>query len=438
MRKLITTFLIGILCLSGLAQGFDKTKLDHYFDALETNNKFMGSVAVSKDGAVIYSRSVGFSDIENQVKANENSIYRIGSISKTFTSVLVMKALEEKKLNLDQTIETYFPTIKNAEKITIKHLLTHRSGIHNFTDDKDYLTWNTQPRTEKEMVEIITKAGSDFEPGTKAEYSNSNFVLLSYILEKTFHQSYAGLLQKYIVQPVGLKNTRFGGKINPEKGECKSYSFLGNWNLEPETDMSIPTGAGGIVSTPVDLVKFSDALFGGKLVKPETLEMMKTMEDNFGMGLFKIPFYDRMAYGHTGGIDGFSSVFACFSDGNISYALTSNGTNFNNNNISIAVLSAVYGKTYDIPEFSTYHITTEELDKYLGEYTSKEIPLIISVTKVSNTLIAQATGQSAFPLEATEKDKFKFDQAGVVLEFNPAEKTMVLKQGGGQFLYTKE
>lgn len=438
MKTFITTLLVGILCLGGLAQSFDKTKLDHYFDALETNNKFMGSVAVSKDGVIIYSRSVGFSDIENQVKANENSIYRIGSISKTFTSVLVMKALEEKKLNLDQTIETYFPTIKNAEKITIKHLLTHRSGIHNFTNDNDYLTWNTQPRTEMEMVEIIAKAGSDFEPGTKAEYSNSNFVLLSYILEKTFHQSYAGLLQKYIIQPVGLKNTRFGGKINPEKGECKSYSFLGKWNVEPETDMSVPIGAGGIVSTPVDLVKFSDALFGGKLVKPETLEMMKTVEDNFGMGLIKIPFYDKMAYGHTGGIDGFSSVFTWFSDGNISYALTSNGTNFNNNNISIAVLSAVYDKSYDIPVFSTYNISTEELDKYLGEYTSKEIPLIITVTKVNTTLIAQATGQSAFPLEATEKDIFKFEQAGVVLEFNPAEKTMLLKQGGGQFLYTKE
>ena len=89
MRTLITTLLIGILCQAGFAQSFDKTKLDHYFDALETNNKFMGSVAVSKDGVIIYSRSVGFSDIENHVKANENSIYRIGSISKTFTSVLV-------------------------------------------------------------------------------------------------------------------------------------------------------------------------------------------------------------------------------------------------------------------------------------------------------------------------------------------------------------
>ena len=178
-RTLIASLLIGILSQTGLTQNFDKTKLDNYFNTLEANNKFMGSVAVSKNGAIIYTKSVGFSDIENNVKANENSKYRIGSISKTFTAVLVLKAVEEKKLDLNQTIEKYFPTIKNAEKITIKHLLSHRSGIHNFTNDKDYLTWNTQPKTEKEMVEIITKAGSDFEPDSKAEYSNSNFVLLS-------------------------------------------------------------------------------------------------------------------------------------------------------------------------------------------------------------------------------------------------------------------
>ena len=96
-------------------------------------------------------------------------------------------------------------------------------------------------------------------------------------------------------------------------------------------------GAGGIVSTAADLTRFSDALFGGRLLGSQSLDMMKTIIGQFGMGLFQIPFYDRTGYGHTGGIDGFSSVFAFFGDGNISYALTSNGTNFNNNNISIAV-----------------------------------------------------------------------------------------------------
>lgn len=438
-RTFFTTLFIGILCQIGFAQNFDKTKLDNYFNALEANNKFMGSVAVSQSGKIIYSKYIGFSDIENKIKTDENTKYRIGSISKTFTSVLVLKAVEEKKLNLNQSIDKYFPTIKNAGKITIKHLLSHRSGIHNFTNDKDYLTWNTQPKTEKEMVAIITKAGSDFEPDSKSEYSNSNFVLLTYILEKDSQKSYGELLKEYITQPIGLTNTYFGGKIDTVKKECKSYRFVDTWKVEPETDISIPLGAGGIVSLPSDLVKFSYALFSGKLLKKESLEIMRSIKDKYGIGLFQIPFYDKIGYGHTGGIDGFSSVFSHFSDGNISYALTSNGTNFSNNNISIAVLSAVYDNPYDIPEFSTYSVSSEEdLDKYLGLYSSTQIPLKITITKENKTLIAQATGQPSFPLEATEKDKFKFDKAGVVLEFNPTAKTMTLKQGGRQFAFTKE
>lgn len=398
----------------------------------------MGSVAVSQDGKIIYTKSIGFSDVEDNIKADENTKYRIGSISKTFTSVLVLKAVEDKKLDLNQTIDKYFPTIKNADKITVKHLLNHRSGIHNFTNDEDYLTWNTQPNTEKEMIAIITKAGNDFEPDSKAEYSNSNFVLLTYILEKSFKKSYDELLKEHITRPIGLINTYLGGKIKTSEKESKSYKYIDTWKVEPETDISIPLGAGGIVSTPSDLVKFSDALFGGKLLKKESLEIMKTIKDRYGIGLFQIPFYDKIGYGHTGGIDGFSTVFSHFSNGNISYALTSNGTNFNNNNISVAVLSAVYDKPYDIPEFSTYEVSSEDLDKYLGVYSSTQIPLKITITKENKTLIAQATGQPSFPLEATGEDKFKFDQAGVVLEFNPTAKTMTLKQGGGQFAYTKE
>ncbi len=438
IRTVLILLVLATFIQIGFAQNIDKTKLDQYFTALETNNKFMGSVAVSKNGVMIYSKSVGFSDLENKVKADGNTIYRIGSISKTFTAVLVLKAAEEKKLDLNQTIDPYFPAIKGAEKITIKHLLHHRSGLHNFTNDNDYLTWNTQPRTRDEMVTIIAKAGSDFEPDSKAAYSNSNTVLLSIILERVFKRSYDELLKQYIIQPLGLKNTRLGGKINPGNKESKSYRFAGNWKATSETAISIPLGAGGIVSTPAELTMFSDALFGGKLLKPESLEIMKTIKDGYGIGLFQMPFYDKAGYGHTGGIDGFSSVFIHFADGNISYALTSNGTDFNNNDITIAVLSAVYDKPYDIPAFSVYQVNPEELDRYAGVYSSKGFPLKITITKNDKTLIAQATGQPAFPLEATEKDKFKFDQAGIVLEFNPTEKTMLLKQGGGQFLLAKE
>jgi D-alanyl-D-alanine carboxypeptidase len=102
------------------------------------------------------------------------------------------------------------------------------------------------------------------------------------------------------------------------------------------------------------------------------------------------------------------------------------------------VLSAIYNKPYEIPEFKNINLTSEELDRYSGVYSSAQIPLKITVTKSNLSLIAQATGQSAFPLEATGKDIFRFEQAGIVMEFNPTEKKMILKQGGGQFLFTKE
>ena len=110
----------------------------------------------------------------------------------------------------------------------------------------------------------------------------------------------------------------------------------------------------------------------------------------------------------------------------------------NNNDISITVLSAVYSKPFDIPSFEVYEVSLEELEQYVGVYSTSELPLKITVTIEKNTLTAQATGQSSFPLEATEKDKFKFDQAGVVLEFDPTINEMILKQGGGEFTFIKE
>src|SRR5690606_24176350 len=164
----------------------------------------------------------------------------------------------------------------------VEHLLYHRSGIHNFTNDEAYLTWHTEKKTEGELVEIIAQAGSDFEPGSNMAYSNSNYVLLTFLLERRFKKSYADLLSEYITQPLGLENTYLGGSINPEKNETRSYVFNEKWTLAPESDLSIPLGAGGIVSSASDLVKFSDALFGGLLLSEEGLKLMTTLHDNYG------------------------------------------------------------------------------------------------------------------------------------------------------------
>ena len=348
MRKLILLMLIFFQI--GFTQSFDKTKLDNYFNWIENSNRFMGNIAVSKDGEIIYLKSIGYADISNNLKATKETKYRIGSISKSFTATLVLKAIENKKLELNQTIDKWFPMIKDSDKITIKQLLSHRSGIYNFTDNLNYLTWNTQKKTEKEMVEIIKIGGNSFAPDSKAEYSNSNYLLLSYILEKTFMKSYSELLDEYIIKPIDLKNTYVFRRINTSNNESKSYKFLSSWILEPETDYTIPLGAGAITSTPIDLIKFSDALFGGQLLSSESLKIMTTIQEGYGLGLFQIPFYNKLGFGHGGSIDGFSSIYVHFPEDKISYALISNGTNMNNNDISIAVLSAIYDELYEIPE----------------------------------------------------------------------------------------
>ena len=261
-NKLILLFLLSLPCLL-TAQNFDKARLDEYFETLADNNKFMGSVAVAHNGNIIYQKAIGFADAENKKKADTKTKYRIGSITKTFTATLVMKAVEENKLKLNETLEKYYPQIKNADSITIEHLLSHRSGIHSFTNDEEYDEWNEQAKTEKELIEIIAKGESVFEPGSKAEYSNPNYILLSFILQKIYKKTYADLLKEKITKPLGLSDTYFGSAVNVTKNEANSYRYNSTWEKETETHTSIPMGAGGIVSTATDLVKFAYALFSG-------------------------------------------------------------------------------------------------------------------------------------------------------------------------------
>jgi D-alanyl-D-alanine carboxypeptidase len=436
--KKIFTCLCAFIVTSAFSQTFNTKKLDSLFMLLEKNNKYMGSIAISENGKTIYTKSIGFDDMAAAKKSSINTKYRVGSISKTLTASLIFKAVEEKKIDLNQTIDIYFPTVKNAKTITIGNLLNHRSGIHDFTNDDDYLSWNTQFQSRAKMIERIAAGESAFEPNTKGQYSNSNYVLLSFILEDVYKKQFGEILNLKIVKPLKLKNTYLGGKTSLENNECYSYTFdNGKWNKESETDMSIPLGAGGIVSTPTDLNLFIESLFAGKIVSIEHLNEMKTLKDKFGMGLFEFPYFEQKSYGHTGGIDGFKSVLSYFPAEKLALAITSNGINYDNNSILLCALGSYFNKPFTMPDFNRITITTEALDPYLGTYGSLQIPLKIDISKKDNVLIAQATGQPSFPLEPSAINIFKFDTAGIVLEFNPDKKEMILKQGGKEFLFTK-
>ncbi len=262
-------------------------------------------------------------------------------------------------------------------------------------------------------------------------------MLLGYIIEKLTGKTYAEELKLRVTSKIGLANTYYGSKPIPAKNEAYSYNYAGQWIPATETDMSIPGGAGAVISTPADLVKFIDALFAGKLVSPASLELMKTMRDNYGMAMFTIPFNNEKGYGHGGGIDGFISQLVYFPQEKLAIAYTSNGGRYPTNDVVTGALSIYFNRPFTIPEFKTVTLNPAELDKYLGKYSSTQIPLKIAITKKNNMLFAEATYQSPIPLEAKGDDKFVYTVAGAIFQFEPAKKTFNLIQGGKTYLFTK-
>lgn len=440
-RATFATALLALGSLAAPAQTLNTAKLDSLLDGLAAHNKLMGSLALSHDGKVVYSHAFGYAQLEPKVPATPATHYRIGSISKVFTGVLIFQLIEEKKLALDTKLATFFPQVPNARDITIDQLLSHHSGIHNFTNDPAYVGYMTQPKTQAELLAIIAQPQPDFAPGAKYEYSNSNFVLLTYIVEKLTKMPYAQALQKRVFTKAGLQNTYYGGKIGPKKQEAFSYETSGSgWKLSSETDMSIPAGAGALVSTPTDLDRFLEALFGGRLLSAGSLAAMQDVRDGYGRAMMQAPFGSKKGYGHTGGIDAFRSVALYFPGDKLAVALCSNGGSYSPNEALIGALSIYFGQPYKIPTFaaSTYVPTPAELDRYAGTYASPAIPLKITVTRDGTSLRAQATGQPAFSLEPVSAGVFKFDQAGIRMVFDPAKPTFLLQQRGKEYPFAKE
>ena len=438
LKKLLFLSVIS-LSTTAFSQANVKQKLAAYIDSLYAHHKIMGSFAFAENDRPTFIKVVGFADVEKNQKANVNTQYRIGSISKTFTAVLIMKAFEEKKISLDQKLSEFYPEIPNAEKISIENLLQHRTGIHNLTSEAEFWQYNTKPQTESSLISIIKKYKSDFESGSKHEYSNSNYILLGFILEKIYKKPYAVLLKDKITKPLKLTLTEVGGKIDPSKDQAKAYQYInGTYVASSETDMSIPIGAGNIISTPRDLLTFILGLENGKLVKKSSLEKMKTFMDDYGYGLVKVPFDNYSGFGHTGGIDNFSSALFYFPDLKIATAFSTNQSEMDTNDISIKMIETAMGKDFEMPSFKTYEISENDLQKFTGTYSSKDVPLKITIFIEDKKLMAQATGQSAFPLEAISETSFKFDMAGIVIDFYPAKKQFVIIQGGTKNTFTKE
>ena len=306
-------------------------KLDAFMSRLEkSQDRWMGGVVISRNGVVEFKRFIGYLSIEEGLKNNDKTKFRVGSVSKIFTAVMILQLVEEGKLSTDMRLSQFFPKIPFAEDITLLDMLGHASGIASFTDTSEYEQYMGSERSPEELLRIIEQLDPSFEPRTKRSYSNTNFVLLGFIIERIEGRGYADVLQMRIASKIELPDTTFGGAIVVKNNQAASYRFdEGSWLKHSETHMSIPHGAGAIVSTPSDLVVFMDALFNNKLISEASLGRMLSFQDKFGLGIKKNRLRGRKglqwtSYGHGGTIDGFAAALEYFPDDKVVVALVAN------------------------------------------------------------------------------------------------------------------
>ncbi len=377
------------------SQTIDTKKLDSLFDVLQNRGLATGSVAISLNGKTLYQRAIGFAMLDSnnrKILPDINTEFRVGSSSKMFTATMIFQLVDEKKLSLDTKLATYFPQLPNANKITIEEMLYHRSGLHDYTHDTNFPDWMDKPKTHEEMLQIIASKGSDFEPGSKADYCNTNYLLLSYIIEKITRTTYVEALHKKIALKIGLQHTYYGKPIDIRRNEAASYKYSDSiWKKEKETNLSIHCGAGSIVSTPKDLTVFIQNIFNGKLISHANIDSMTTMIDDYGMGIFPYDFDSTKGYGHNGRIEEFYSATRYFPEKKLAVSYITNGILYPRIDILKGVLKICFNDNYEIPFSKTAVI---DFQKYIGTYSSGDLPFKVICKEENNKLVFEAAGRT--------------------------------------------
>lgn len=417
----ISTLLIG--CSKIEYPNSKYKKLGQYLDMVSEHQKAMGTVLIFEKGETKFIKNYGFK------KLPKTPIYRIGSISKTYTAVIIARLVEEGLLKYEDKVAKFYPTIPNAKKITIEQLLQHRSGLVNFTSRKDYMSYAEKPSTESQHIIRAIKNGTNFKPDKKYAYSNTGYVFLSLIAQKVSNKSFSELLEEYIAQPLNLKSTYLYDAKRPRADEVISYEKGEKWTPSTNTHQTVPLGAGAIASNAQEVAQFFHALFNGKLVSKKALERMRNMKDGYGHALINLPYDKKIGLGHTGGIDGFRSIAAYFPDSDLVFVQLSNASAMEMNNVSIAMLASFYGDYFDLPEFKVSKVLEPAiLNKYVGTFKADDFPLDIRIFVKNNALYAQADGQSPFPLEAYSEIEFAFPPAKIKIVFNSDGKSFDFTQ----------
>lgn len=340
-------------------------KIDQLISKYAEYGQFNGSILVAENGKVIYKKGFGAANMEWDIPNQPNTKFRLGSISKQFTSMLIMQLVEKGKLALDAPITTYLSDYPkdNGDKITLHHLMTHSSGIPNYTSFPDFRTTSINPYTPEDFVKKFSTLPLEFEPGNKCSYSNSGYFLLGYIIEKVSGKSYEQNLQDSILTPLGMKDTGYDHHETIIKNRASGYEKKGEtYQNAGYLDMSLPFAAGSLYSTVEDLYIWDQALYTEKLLSAKNRDKLFAAYIPAGKSQAGYGWFSSDAPGpngktlhiiqHGGGINGFNTIITRVpADKNLTVLLNNTG-GAALDEMATAIRGILYGLPYAMPKKS--------------------------------------------------------------------------------------
>lgn len=422
---LLALFLFA-LSASGQTQDIAQT-VDRYLSVRTEMGGFSGAILIAKDGRIILRKGYGFADVEKGIPYTPETRHEVASISKMFTSMAALKLRDQGKLQLTDSICKYLDGCPDIWKpITIQQLMRHTSGIPDYEEQLElgsdkYLEFMSRPDTSARIVENAEKLPLDFKPGEKFHYSNTGYIVLSYVVQKAARQPFAEFVTKTILQPAGMKHSGIFGSGGIPKNLANGYTYgdigwektLGGVSLTaghlkklPHLPLAPPAGDAGLYSTVDDLYRWSQLMDGSKLVPAqEAAEVFTPGLEGYGYGWFIDRGFERRRFGHTGALPGYTSELIKFPDDKITIIIVNNLDRARLGRIRRDVCAIVLGTPYDMPvRGKVIKLTVAQAEPLVGDYKMADGEML-TIRNEPDYLTAEIKGRylaGLIPLSPTE------------------------------------
>lgn len=291
MKKLIICAFLLLSNVTIYAQNLD-AKIDSLIsNVFKDENGPGGVILVSQNSKPIYHKAFGMSNIELDIPMQTTQVFQLGSMTKQFTAIAILMLEEQGKLNVKDALAKYIPDYPNGEKITLHQLLTHTSGIKDYTKMPAIADIDEKDLKPKELIDFFKNEPVDFEPGEKFVYNNSGYAILGYIIELASGETYEHYIKKYIFDKIGMHNSRYANEIAIVKNRAYGYRQKDNIYINKnKISFNIPYAAGALMSTTKDLLIWQNALNNNLLLKKSSILKAFTK--------YKLNNGDELTYGY--------------------------------------------------------------------------------------------------------------------------------------------